>query len=264
MNNNLTVHLKDLKEVIDTGKLILTSLKLRISKYKYQSGNKLSEEETKELMELFETDYQEWYSISLVLVKQILPDRLNEFIKYYDSKKSDTTVKSYCIKEWFNGVRFNKLKTEFKDVNELHIVFMKFGCQVEIIKACNSRFRNSLFEIKQILNANLLKSELEQAEELFSNGYYRASGVICGVIIERHLHLVCNNHNVKPKTKKPTISEFSQCLKSNNIIETYRWRLIDTMGDIRNICSHKSNKEPTREDIIKLIQGTKDIVNEIR
>lgn len=104
-----------------------------------------------------------------------------------------------------------------KIFDDLSTIIMKFQTQFMILKSVQVKFESSLFDIKQLLQADLLDSEIDSSKELLKNGYLRASGVIAGVVLETHLSQVCNNHNITIK-KNPKINDFNEILKQNNVI----------------------------------------------
>jgi len=123
------------------------------------------------------------------------------------------------------------------------------------VESCEQRFESSLFDIKQVVQADLFDSELDAARELNKNKFTRGAGAIAGVVLEAHLSQVCDNHQVKITKKSPTISNLNDALKDNNVIEVPDWRFIQFLGDIRNKCDHKKTDEPTKEDVDELITG---------
>jgi uncharacterized protein (UPF0332 family) len=74
-----------------------------------------------------------------------------------------------------------------------------------------------------------------------------------------HLKQVCSNHKIAVKKSNPTINDFNQLLKDDGVIETPTWRFIQHLGDLRNLCDHKKQKELTKEEIEELIQGVDKI-----
>lgn len=49
----------------------------------------------------FQYGYQQWYSESKVLIKQLLPDRLSYFVRHYEKPKprKDITYENYRIED---------------------------------------------------------------------------------------------------------------------------------------------------------------------
>jgi hypothetical protein len=121
------------------------------------------------------------------------------------------------------------------------------------------RFKSSLFDLKQLVQADLFDSELDAASELNKNKFTRAAGAVAGVVLEKHLCVVCDNHNLKLTKKNPTINDFNELLKANNTIDVPMWRFIQHLGDLRNLCDHNKSKEPSSQDVTDLIDGVKKI-----
>ena len=51
------------------------------------------------------SDYQEWYTKSLAAVKQLIPERYEEFVqKYQIDKRKEINVLTYTISDFLNGI----------------------------------------------------------------------------------------------------------------------------------------------------------------
>ena len=112
-----------------------------------------------------------------------------------------------------------------------------------------------LFDIRQLVQADLFDSELDSAKELAKHKFFRASGALAGVVLEKHLRQVCDNHSLKVTKKNPTISDLNDLLKQSGVIDTPLWRSIQFLGDIRNLCDHSKASEPTKDQIEDLLDG---------
>ena len=118
-------------------------------------------------------------------------------------------------------------------------------------------------DLTSILQADLFDSEIDGARALAKAGFLRAVGAICGVIIEKHLRHVCDIHGIRIVKKRPTISDFNNKLKDNNTIAVSQWRFIQHLADLRNLCDHLREKDPTGEDVEGLISGTEKILKTV-
>jgi len=244
MTSNIEKYKNDIRKLILTGEAIFKKMK-----------------DNKNLAQLRQ-DYEIWYSESCAIIKIILPDRISDFSKmYYDDKKKEglktyfqytpsTIIKGNLIIEWGDRVVPPK---------EIDVAKSVFDSQIGILKSCEKRFESSLFDIKQLLQADIFESEIEASRELNKKGYTRGAGAVAGVVLEGHLKQVCNNHKIAVKKGNSTINDFNQLLKDNGVIETPTWRFIQHLGDLRNLCDHKKQKEPTKEEIEELIQGIEKI-----
>ncbi len=138
-----------------------------------------------------------------------------------------------------------------------------FQQQLAILKAARKRFDSSLFEIRQLVQADLFDSEIESARELLKSKFYRAAGAIAGVVLEKHLRQVCDDHNVKVVKKNPGINDLNQLLKDGGVIDIPQWRHITLLGDIRNLCDHNKQKEPTEAQVTDLVDGADKVLKTI-
>jgi hypothetical protein len=118
-----------------------------------------------------------------------------------------------------------------------------------------TRFESSLFDIRQLVQADLFDSELDAARELGKHKFTRAAGALAGVVLERHLAQVCDNHNIKMTKKAPNIADLNNALKEASVIDVPQWRFIQHLADIRNLCDHDKKSEPTVEQVDDLIAG---------
>ena len=70
-------------------------------------------------------------------------------------------------------------------------------------------------------------------------------------------------HGHKSRKKHPCISDYYQLLKENDIIDTPKWRFIQHLGDLRNLCDHKKDREPTKDDVIELVEGVEKVIKTV-
>ena len=240
MTSNLEKYKSDIKELIKRGEKLLSILK------------------TNEDLKRFRKNYEVWYSESLVLIKVVLPDRIEDFQKYYEQKGANS-LKKYIT---YTPPRVDGIGSVFGSyipAEEVDYARSLFENQLEIVKAAERRFESSLFDIKQLLQADLFDSELDAAQELNKKGFTRGAGAVAGIVLESHLSQVCENHKIKVTKKEPTINDYNQPLKDNGVIEIPTWRFIQHLADLRNLCDHDKKREPKKEEIEELINGVEKI-----
>ena len=212
----------------------------------------------------FTAEYQSWYSEALALIKQVLPDRLEDFISYYEYPRArkNITAENYRIRDYLQGLSItrNLGRDVIVDGKAAIPIFIQ---QFNIVKAAKATLESSLIELTSLLQADLFDSEIDSARALAKSGFLRAAGAICGVVIEKHLKQVCNTYGVTIKKKNPVISDLNQALKDKNSISVPQWRFIQHLADIRNICDHDKGKEPDKNEIDDLISGTDKVLKTI-
>ena len=210
----------------------------------------------------FKVSYQTWYSESMSLVKQVLPDRLEDFTSYYKYSRvrQKVTADNYMIHDYLVGLQVHR---GLEVVIDGKSTIPKFEQQLNIVRAAKETLGSALIDLTSILQADLFDSEIDSARALAKSGFLRAAGAICGVVIEKHLKQVCDTHRISIKMRNPTISDLNQNLKDGEIISTPQWRFIQRLADIRNICDHAKNKEPEKEEVDDLVSGTDKVLKTI-
>lgn len=80
---------------------------------------------------------------------------------------------------------------------------LKMQNQLTILKSAQKRFESQLFDIKEVIQADIYDSELEAAKDLVKKGFARGAGAIAGVVLEKHLGHVCELHGLITRKKHP-------------------------------------------------------------
>jgi hypothetical protein len=202
----------------------------------------------------FQYDYQRWYTKALKVVASLASDRLGEFRSYYevDPKRKLLGYGTYVIQDFLKGVAPSGYNYENFDTRGQ--VLTCFFDQITIFKAIIDRADSVLGNIETELYSELQDSEVAVAREL-AKVNLRAAGALVGVVIEGHLQKVASAHGVKLTKKNPTIADLNDPLKSASVIDTPTWRKISFLADLRNLCSHKKDSDPSKDQVEELIQG---------
>lgn len=230
-------------------------------KAELKAGAKDGKETPRKLPD-FNRAYQSWYTEALALVKQVIPDRLSDFIAHYEAPRGrkELTAASYRIQDCLQGLQVSR--------GDWVVVARSAGlphiqAQVEIVKAATARFESALFDIRQIVQADLFDSEIDAARALSKHGFARAAGAMAGVVLEHHLTQICKNRALTVTKKNPGISVLNDTLKNAEVIDVPQWRGIQRLGDIRNLCDHPKGTDPSKEQIDDLLDGVAKIVKTV-
>lgn len=261
--NNITKYQKDIEQLEIQGNQLFYGLYNELQDEIGDAFRKLPKERKEAICKCtFKDKYNAWYNESLVVVKQLIPDRLDDFVNYYKlPKRKEFSYETYTISDYLIGMI--KKNSWGEVIVRSTSVITKFEQQLNIIKSLKERFNSSLYDIKQLLQADVFDSELASASELCKKGFYRAAGAVCGVVIERHLSQVATSHDLVISKKKPAINDYNDLLKNNNVIDTATFRRIQLMGDIRNLCDHNKEIEPKKEIIEELIDLTNRLIKNV-
>ena len=105
------------------------------------------------------------------------PGRLAEFEQLYkgDGRRKKIDAATFTIQDWLRGFQSPR-KVGGKIFDDFTIVTMQFVTQLNILKSVGARFDSSLFDIRQLVQADLFDSELGAARELANRGFLRAAG----------------------------------------------------------------------------------------
>ena len=256
--SNLDRYKKDLESLIARGEQLLHSIQAECHPEEFHAAakKKLGKGAKAFIAGLpsFDATYQAWYSEAITLVEQLLPNRVTDFVRHYERPKS----RKYITRETY------RIEDKLLGMSAAYAGpadgIPHFQQQLGILKAVRARFESSLFDIRQLVMADLFDSELDAAAELARNRFIRAAGAVAGVVLEKHMIEVCNSHGVSLGTKKATIGSLNDSLRSASVVDIAQWRFIQHLGDIRNICDHSKGAEPTPEQVRDLITGVNKTV----
>ena len=256
--NNLERYKGDLERLIAKGEKLRTAMQYECEprKFREELGEQRDEESVAEFIRnlpSFPTAYQAWYSEAEALIRQLLPTRLDDFSSYYKGSKTrkELTTENYRISDYLLHL---PIEDEYgNEIGDPSAAIPSFQQQLAIVEAVKSSFESSLFKISQIVQADLFDSELEAAKALVKHGFLRAAGALAGVVMEKHLARVCDNHAITLSKRAPTIAELNDALK--DVLDFPQWRANQRLGDIRNLCVHNKDDEPTKEQVNDLVDG---------
>ena len=187
--------------------------------------------------------YEIWFAVTKLIVRQY-SDRYTTFEEKYPAIKKYISISSGDEdKELFHNNFIDLFDTQ---VNIIHTI-------TPIISLKETNF-------KKILTADLLDSELEQAEILYKYDFHRASGAIAGVVLERYLKTLCEV-NLIDIGEKDTIEPLATKLYKLDKVPDFDLTLfksIQHLASIRNKCTH-SNEDVKSHEVRELIDKVKKI-----
>lgn len=211
---------------------------------------------------IFRVDYQSRYHHVSLYVKEFWPERLKEFNEFYDTNKNrkELNFLNYTIKDYILWYSTNIISYE----RFVSTVYNKYEQQYSIFKNIWESIDSKIVNIRDLIHADLLESQIDEAKVLLKNWYQRASWAICWVIIEEHLQKVSSNSWLKLSKKDPWIWDLNQGLYDSKIIDLLTFKEISIAGTLRNLCDHKKTVEPTKDNIKQLIEKTEWILKNVQ
>jgi len=194
----------------------------------------------------FVRDYHEWYSGSVALVEANMPGRVSELRALHEGLKGakDAPTPMVRILE-SDRMTFTIQLAMASRIRQMQSVVASIPAYMEA----------HLHDVELEVAQAYVRDELSEAEVLLKSGFSRAAGGIAGVLLERHLKLICDRHNPPiSRTKSAGISKLNDLLKNARVYDVAQWRKVQWMGDIRNNCDHARTTDPRREDVEDLIR----------
>ncbi|MDD9158406.1 hypothetical protein PVK64_19765 [Aliivibrio sp. S4TY2] len=107
-----------------------------------------------------------------------------------------------------------------------------------------------LNSLKQLVQAEVFESELEQAEELLSSGYKLASAVIAGVVLETALRDICTDNEIP----HGSLNVMNAQLAKQGIYSKLQQKQVTAIADIRNSAAHGKPEQFSEQDVKNMIR----------
>jgi hypothetical protein len=208
----------------------------------------------------FPIDYQIWYSKALKIIEIFAKDRYPEFRGYYevDPKRKILDYGNYVIQDYLKNI----VPSAYRNFDSNGCASRALLTQITILKSVIVRIDSIVNNIEETLLYEVQDSELNTAKILVKVSP-RAGGAMAGVVMETYLQKVIKNNAVPFTKKNPVISEMNDVLKANEIIDLLAWKKIVMLAEIRNRCSHRKEEEPTREEVLELIDGINWVIKNV-
>lgn len=93
------------------------------------------------------------------------------------------------------------------DIDNRSIVAISMQGTLQAIREALDK--DLLISFEELVFAEAFSDLLEQAEYLFEQGYFLASGVILRAVLEERLHRMCKRHSCTPTKARPTIAAYN-------------------------------------------------------
>jgi hypothetical protein len=205
--------------------------------------------------------YESWYTRAYAVISQIIPERIDDFrIVYRNEKRKIISYETYTISDYLMGLVVRMNGDPIFDTT--HSYQSKILRQISILKAAYDISSSVLYNIKSVIQLELIDNDINTSLELLKAGHLRSAGVVCGVALESHFKLVASRHGLTLKKSTPSISDWNDLFK-DKVYDLPMWRLIQRLGDIRNLCAHSKDRDPLENEVQDLILGTQKVVKEV-
>lgn len=132
-----------------------------------------------------------------------------------------------------------------------------YGTNYDILKQLRAVFLAAqedfsggyLNTVRNLVQAEVFTSELEQAEELLKSGYATAAAVIAGVVLETTLRDLCTTHELE----HGSLNKMNDDLAKAGAYNASQKKRITALAAIRNSAAHGKQEEFTAGDVKGMI-----------
>ena len=115
-----------------------------------------------------------------------------------------------------------------------------------------------LNSVRNLVQAEVFESELDQARELLSGGYSSAAAVVAGVVLETTLRQLCTDSGIPVGKLDRMNSELTKAGAYNLLVQ----KRITALADIRNNAAHGRTGQFKDNDVSDMISYVESFVSE--
>ncbi|TWT62869.1 HEPN domain-containing protein [Rubinisphaera italica] len=116
-----------------------------------------------------------------------------------------------------------------------------------------------LFDYRKTVEADIFDDFLEQANHLSEQGYYQASVVVAGAVLEDGLRKLCAENNIE-LPEKPKLDMMNALLAKEGIYQKLTQKKITALADIRNSAAHGKLDQFDENEVKKMLVEVADFM----
>ena len=132
--------------------------------------------------------------------------------------------------------------------------------QSNILHAVPDHIRFSAVDLELEAYATLMDDEIGAAGTLVRHGFLRPAGALAGVILERHLKNLLRKHQPPIRFRQNSTLSTLNDLCKGVVYDQPMWRRIQHLTELRNLCAHEKEREPTKSEVEELITGVSGVL----
>jgi len=138
-----------------------------------------------------------------------------------------------------------------------YVTFSPAESALGILRAAKDDYEHDhLFDVRQLIQAEVFDDFLEQAQHLFDSGYYQPAAVVAGSVLEDGLRKLCDRHGV-PLPDKPKLDKMNADLAKQGVYSKLKQKQITAFADLRNKAAHGQWDQFTKDDVPPMLDGVR-------
>lgn len=219
---------------------------------------------------------QRWYRGTRELLVQHEFSGLAEFDACYDSSLSPEADRGSGRRVRFR-VDLGRYFESLSDVAGGNPPAEDFKIFSDLFRKARALFVSVIDEVRSRalpmwarMSLSVSADELDKADQMLAQwsgdeAILRASGVIAGVALERHLFTLAETRSVPiivnpPSKKAPSVEDILVSLEKAKVITPIQKGQLDGLFRIRNACAHPKER-PTEDDVKRLIREGRQLAS---
>lgn len=183
----------------------------------------------------------------------------------------DDRIDSQLGHQWVTSVQnlfvrvFGENSEHYKNFSKLvgkNLTYSPVFSAQGILKAAKDDFeKDQLFDVRQLIEAELFDEFLEQAEYLLEAGYFQPAAVLAGSVLEDGLRKLCQKRNIEI-SEKPKLDTLNANLAKEGVYSKLVQKRITALADLRNKAAHGQWGEFVKEDVEEMLPAIRRIMEE--
>ena len=247
------------------------------------------------------TPYQAWYTKALRVIRQLYPERSDDFQAHYREllalQRSTPSLpwyrKALRVMHRLTARRSQAAKDHEREghdsarpgspetvrhtcmgmtitpngemIPSVRLTFLAhFSQQLRILSAVRDGLEYVLADVHSTLYGDVENHVLAAVYTLSQHGHRRAAGALAGVLLEIHLAHVATKYRVAVGAKSPDITMLNAALKRGGIYDGESWRFIQRLGALREVWVDSSRHDPTVDELTTFIHGVQTVRHRVQ
>lgn len=183
----------------------------------------------------------------------------------------DARVDSQMAYQWATSVqnllvrifgRESEHYTNFTKQVDRQLTYSPAFCAQGILRAAKDDYENDyLFNVRQLIEAELFDNFLEQARHLYDSGYHQPAAVIAGCVLEDGLRKLCIANGLA-LSDKPKLDQMNAELAKAGIYSKLTQKKLIAVADLRNRAAHGQWDQFSKDDVDEMIRSVRKFMEE--
>jgi len=202
--------------------------------------------------------YEAWYSKSLRIVQNLIPERLEDFVSAYKhSRSSPVNFINYSIQDFLMG-----FKVDHPSEQDYGLVLVKrlILRQVGILSSA-LKDRPVPESFSEFMSQKDFYSEvLDQAQKLFEMNKPAPASVLAAAVLENYLRWRWRRRNIRVNEQRRSLMEINDILFKFRTYNQSIWVRIQGLIRVAEACLDPQEKAPPKREIGSFIADVRKVV----